>query len=479
MKTIRLAMLLVVALWAVPAWAQYTFYGSPQVVRLPDTPAGGYAQPANPNVPSGPMMAPISGQYGSAAVPVRPSVLDPAAAPRPIPEPGHRTVDGSNVVSSMLDESEAPARNGACAAESCAPSDSCGPVVCEPECCCPWFASLSWITLGRDNANRVWTTYNSDDLSDQMTNTRDIDMEWGNGGEIRFGRRFCGWDCGGGCGCVSWGIEAVYWTMQPVEGYLSTINTTGSRHVSTPLDVAYTRFANPDPLLDPISGVDYFDNAAEHRLWRRNEFHNVELNLVRGSFMPSCMPSWNVQWLVGVRYFRFDEDLRFGSLAGGYMWGEDGGIHEAYLDDRIKNNLVGFQIGFDARSNCWCNVQLYLAPKIGIYNNYIENQYSLYRGDGENAFTVDEDGTTVMGYYPRSATDNVFSVLTEIELGLYWHITQNWSAKIGYRLIAATNMGLADNQYIHYVNDLPEIDNIKTNGDLLLHGANVGITYNY
>jgi hypothetical protein len=479
MKTFRLLMvLLFVAFVTAPVWAQYTLYGSPQVMRLPDSQAAGYAQTASPNVPTGPMMAPTAGAYGS-AVPVRPTMLDPASAPRPISDPGQPMppqqtyqqpmVQQPNVVSSVLAESDMQAR-AACGAESCAPAPSCGPITCEPACCCPWFGGVSWITLGRDKANRVWTSYNSDDLRDQLTNTGDIEMDWGNGGEIRFGRRFCG------CDCVSWGLEVIYWTMQPVEGSVSTEVTTGNRHVSSPLDFDYTRFDNPDPLLPPISGGQYFDNAAKQQLWRRNEFHNVELNLVRGSFTVSCMPSWNVQWLVGVRFFRFDEDLRYGSVERNYDWGDL--AHEAFLDDRIKNNLIGFQFGFDARSNCWCNLQLYLAPKIGIYNNYIENQYSLYRGDGTNAYAVDQFDATV-GNYPIHATDNVFSVLTEIDLGVYWHITQNWSAKVGYRLMAATNMGLADNQYIHYVNDVPEIAHIKTNGDLLLHGAEVGITYNY
>ncbi|HLA86354.1 MAG TPA: BBP7 family outer membrane beta-barrel protein [Thermoguttaceae bacterium] len=469
MKTIRLLIvLLLISVCAGAAWAQNTLYGTPEVLRLPPTQTSPWTPQPAAVAPSGPMISSPSPAYGAASVPVpQPSQVQPAGYALQS-EPGPAADGRTNMVDSIVAESESygPA---ACAPPcgevgSCGPVESCGPV-CEPVCECPWFASAGFLTLGRDKGNRVWTTYNSDHLPWQLTNTNDIPMDWGYGGEVRFGRRFCG------CDCATWGIEAVYWTMKPVDGEIFTESTTGSQHVSSPLDFDYTQFDGVG------SGSDYFDDAGEHRLSRRNEFHNIELNLLRGGMACNYIPSWNVQWCVGVRFFRFDEGLRFGSIQPGFEWGEDPD-HEAYLNDRIKNNLLGFQIGFDARSNCWHGLQMYLAPKIGIYNNYIENQFSLYRGDGVNAVSLGELGE-IVGYYPVHATDNVFSVLTEVDLGLYWHVNQNWSAKVGYRLIAATSIGLADNQLIHYVNDIPEIDHIKTNGDLLLHGAYAGVAYNY
>jgi hypothetical protein len=317
--------------------------------------------------------------------------------------------------------------------------------------------------MGRDQPNRVWTTYATDHLEDQMTNTDDIGMAWANGGEIRFGRRFC-------CGCRSGGLEAVYWGLEPVHGFLSTTNPADPYTVSTPLRFSEVEF-------DSVNGVYYFDSAEEHRLWRRNEVHNVEINIIRYPLTGMGESDWNVQWAVGVRFFRFDEDLRFGSVAYEHTWGEDGGEYEAYLDEDIENNLFGFQVGFDARSNRWHRLQLYLAPKLGIYNNYIENTFALYRGDGVNAEPTSISGVT--GSYPVHSSRNVFSFLAEVDLGLCWHVTDQWSARVGYRLVAATNMGLADNQIPHYIVDIPEIEHLDTNGDLLLHGGYLGVAYNY
>ena len=454
MKITHLLMLfLLVLLWALPVSAQYTFYGAPEVVQLPPVQNSVAMQRTYPTTTPGPVLSPISPAYGAPSVPVKqPRLVQPEGSALQT-EPGAQAGNRPSVVASMFDD---PAGCCSLADETCG-TEACGPICCAPQYCCPWFVSGGWITMGRDKANRRWTSYNALNEADQLTNTDDIYMAWGNGGEIRFGRRFCG------CDCQTWALEGVYWGMKPIHGYLSTTHVNG---VSTPLNVAYIDFGPLDP------GTNYFDGAAEHRLWRRNEFHNVEVNILRGA-SSCCVPCWNVQWAVGVRFFKFDEDLRFGSLRSGYTWGQDGGSHEAYINDDIKNNLVGFQVGFDARSSCWRNLQLYLSPKLGIYNNYIENTYSIYRGDG--VIPTPQGG----GTYPVHATDNVFSVLTEIDMGLYWHVTQNWSAKIGYRLVAATNMGLADHQFIHYVNDVPELAHIKSNGDLLLHGAHVSVAFNY
>jgi hypothetical protein len=40
-------------------------------------------------------------------------------------------------------------------------------------------------------------------------------------------------------------------------------------------------------------------------------------------------------------------------------------------------------------------------------------------------------------------------------------------------------VGLADAQIPQYIVDIPEIAHIDSNGDLILHGAFAGLTYNF
>jgi hypothetical protein len=457
---------------SVGAWAQYGLYGAPEVLRLPQTQSdvlppqiyGNYAA-ADANAPIVPTArvapAPIPRQEAAVAVPER-----------------QLTGDKHSRRNRALDDSEAAERNHAvdrtpqeaglryepqCQPLDCAPGQACGAepclspgVVC-PEC--PWFASANWLIMGRDKSNRVWTTYQANYEPNQLMHSWDMKMEWESGGEVRFGRRFC---------CDQWGLEAVYWTLNPMTGFASMTNAHG---VSTPLRVSEIEF-------DGVNGEVLFDGAEEHRLWRRDEFHNIEINLIRyaSAFQFGC--PWNIRWNGGVRFLRFEESLRFGSLDQGYEWGEDGGEHEAYLRDEIKNNLIGPQIGCDARYAVRENLEFFFAPKVGVYNNRVENRFEAYRGDGVDAVPTVASHMTEY-HYPVVSHADVFSVLTEVNVGMAWNVTPNWSAQVGYRLIVGTGIGLADHQIPTYIVDVPEIAAINRNGNLLLHGVFAGVTYNY
>jgi len=313
--------------------------------------------------------------------------------------------------------------------------------------------------MGRDDANKVWTTYESGNEPNQLMNTEDIGLSWRGGGEIRFGRSFC---------CGAWALEATYWTLESFDGFVSQSHASG---VSTPLNIGWIEFAPGDPLLD------YFDNAAEHRLWRNNEIHSVEVDLVRKRMFGGYEVPFGVDCSLGIRYFRFDEDLLFGSLAAGGTWGANGGQDEAYISDRITNSLLGFQIGFHADYRLWRNLYIFATPEFGIYNNEIVNDFRLYRGDGTVAQIDPASG--MIESYPVHSTKDVVSFLTQIDLGLEWRFAERWSAEVGYRVVAVTGVGLADNQIPPYIIDVPEIRDIDYNGDLVVHGGFAGLTYRF
>jgi hypothetical protein len=187
-----------------------------------------------------------------------------------------------------------------------------------------------------------------------------------------------------------------------------------------------------------------------------------------------CQPL-NVSWLAGVRYFRFQERWAFSSLRGGGSWATPADV--GHLEDDITNSLVGFQVGCDVNYGCHSNLRLFFRPKIGIYNNHIKHTFRAYRGDGE--LFAPAAGSGVPGSYPVHSSTDSFSFLTEVDLGVEWQFTPCWSAFAGYRVVAATGIGLADNQIPPYVVDVPEIAAIDRNGQLLLHGAFAGLTFRF
>lgn len=286
-------------------------------------------------------------------------------------------------------------------------------------------------------------------------------MSWAAGGEINFGRSFC---------CGAFGFEMNYWQLAQVTGNASITNP---NNVSTPLDLRYLEVG---PAGSEVLVSTLFDNAIEHRLRRQNKAYNVELNALYYGQPGKGFSGYTVNWLVGVRFLKFDDDLLFSSLSTG-TWGGAGGVNEGYLGDKVENNLVGFHVGFQARSPQWYRFSTFLTTKFGIFNNHIKNDFMLYRGDGYNAQVQPAAG--VAGSYPVHSTANILSTVAEINLGIDWNFNERISAGIGYRVIAISGIGLADNQIPFYIVDIPEINRVDSNGDLLLHGAFANLTFGF
>lgn len=489
--------LCLVALCATTAEAQFGLYGSPELLDLSQQgpAASSYGQatrtpywvrPAAPAARAVPMAAvppPPLGYYP--ARPVQRAVADryadlpaePAPPESPYPPPATIPAEDPNGVDQMLSDSggygapgyrEQAGREGCPDCDPpCDERDSFGRAMYHLEQAVwgfygggpaegwgPWYASASALVMGRNLPNRLWTTYETGNDPHQLDG---LPFEWRWGGEIRFGRRFC-------CGST-WSLEATYWTLDPLSSFSSITHPNG---VSTTLTVGNVFFGG-------YPATEWFDAALEHRLRRTNEVHNVELNVLRYRIFSTAQLPWDVDCLVGVRFFRFDENLVFSSVADPANMSDTTMDHEAFLDDRITNNLVGFQFGFDADYYIAPTWRVSLAPKFGIYNNHIEHRFGAYLGDGTVAQQYEYPGLT----YPVNSTEDVVSFLTQVDLALEWQFARNWSAHIGYRVVAVTDVGLADHQIPHFIVDIPAIADIDHNANLILHGAVVGLSYNF
>ncbi len=322
-----------------------------------------------------------------------------------------------------------------------------------------WYASAAGLYLTRSEPRRLWTTYENNNNSNQLMNTQDADTDFEGGADLRLGRFLAG---------NRWALELGYWSINNFEGSASQSH---ANEVSSPLQFNDLEFAVGDPV------VDYFDSAADHRVYRSNELHNLELNLIEGRSSSSGCSPWSHQMLVGVRYFKFDEDLTFDTLNSGGTWGGNGGLDEVRLRDSIQNDLIGAQVGCIFQRQLGCKTRLVVTPKFGIYNNHIENRFDLRRGDGTVAAPSSFSGVT--GSYPVESSTDEISFLSEANIGLQYQASCCWSLFGGYRVVAITGMGLADEQIPQFIVDIPEIADIDTNGSLVLHGAYFGATRSF
>ncbi len=322
-----------------------------------------------------------------------------------------------------------------------------------------WYASAAGLYLSRGDAKRVWTTYDADNNANQLMNTQDAGTDFEGGAEFHLGRYVAG---------NRWALDLGYWSINNFEGSAEQDGAGFANGVSSVLAFNDLEFAPGDPL------TDYVDNSAAHRIYRENEMHNVELNLIEArSYNTGCSP-WSHQMLLGVRYFKFDEELNFDALAAGGTWGGNGGADEIRLSSRTKNDLIGAQVGCILRRQLGCKLNVVLTPKFGIYNNHVENYFDVRRGDGTAAAPSAASG--VAGGYPVESSDDVVSFLSEVNLGLEYQVSRCWSVFGGYRVMAMTGMAMADDQIPQFVIDIPEIADIDTNGCLVLHGAYFGVT---
>ena len=331
-----------------------------------------------------------------------------------------------------------------------------------PNCCPRWFGSAAGLVMGRDNSDKFWTSYLQPTNENQIMNSKDAELDWGGGVDLRLGRCF-------GCN-NAW--ELGYFGVWGMNGE-SAVRNSGDL-IGTPLDVT-----NGAPTLDGVAAADFFDNARAHKIVRESEIHSVELNVL-GNHL-ACGPGMgcgspvNVSWLAGFRYFRFDDEFSFGALQGdvgaGVVdpardWDTDGGIYAAYLNADVENNLYGFQIGARADYQPSCKWAMFLAPKIGLYGNHIESDTSFTRGDGFSEWEL-------------SAEKNDVSFLCQVDLGGTYYLSDRCSLFGGYRAVAITGVALSDEQFPQYLADTAGFEEIKSNGSVIFHGAFAGLEYRF
>ena len=70
-------------------------------------------------------------------------------------------------------------------------------------------------------------------------------------------------------------------------------------------------------------------------------------------------------------------------------------------------------------------------------------------------------------------------MLGSLDLGLNNAIGPHLSISGGYRVVVASGVALADNQIPHVLAAANEFADVKTNGDLIAHGAFGGLSFHW
>ncbi len=405
------------------------------------------------------------------------------SAPSLLPLPGAAPLAVSSTTASYTDNSDAPGSPGSSfltnelTKESTSSSESPGPPPipglcsgysgwancsgCGCNSCCGggWFGAVGGLVMGRNRANPYWTTFETGVNTNQLMNTQNAGANWAGGGMITLGKWWCG------CGCAGFGVAFTYWGLAPMTGFASI--TDPNNALSTPINL---NTQTGSVLIGANPASFFFDSAHEQTILRNDYVNNFEANLLAGNLY--SMGRFTLIGLAGFRYFRFGESLTYGSVAGGFNFGDNGGADEAYLQFRVVNNLYGFQVGAIGNYMITQRLGVFVIPKAGIYANQMNGVTRLFSGNGING---QADGV----FFPIAAHKTDISFLGEIDTGFDWAFTQNLRAFIGYRVVGVANIALADNQFLPFLADTQGFAQMKQNGGLILHGAFAGVAYTF
>ena len=112
------------------------------------------------------------------------------------------------------------------------------------------------------------------------------------------------------------------------------------------------------------------------------------------------------------------------------------------------------------------------------YANHITHHS--FVGGGSGAAFVNDPTSPYNGrqFNINSSKDDI-AIVGELDFGVNWQVSSRWSTQLGYRAVAIAGMGLATNQIPHNFSDIGGVEDIDSNGHMILHGAYLNATFNY
>lgn len=194
-----------------------------------------------------------------------------------------------------------------------------------------------------------------------------------------------------------------------------------------------------------------------------------------GAVGPAAGRRFQMNWLLGVRYFKFDENLFFSAdvddTTFDYLPTNYG---EFFHDVEVNNDLVGVQLGCNMEYNFTCCTSFIAGTKFGLYGNHMDVYQRIYNNSG-HAYI---DPLTPQNY-TINVDDTDVAFLGEVRLGLARQVGCHWRLSGGYRAVAVSGVASAPHQ-MPVGRMLPALlDNpvVYRDGDLILHGGYGGVEY--
>jgi len=400
-------------------------------------------------------------------------------------------------------------------------------------CTSPWFVGFGGLVMSRDNENDYLFSYDDANESRQLTNSREANFDWAGGFEVNFGRMF---NCGqNAVEAVYWGLFPTDGTTITTDG-----DTAGALNgilnwdqLNYGLDPLLNPWTADDFVNNSTRHMVRRQNEVHNIEINLISFlsggggYGGAYGIGGGGCGPGgqscgkqgcgvcsgtsscgggcrggacgggspCSPSlaglgsasgaggssacgspWSHDWLVGVRFFRFRDNLLFGAeRAGGNGVFQDED-DEIYYNIDITNDLVGAQLGFSGAYAVNCRFALDYGVKFGVYGNQISHISEI--GGSQGVATINNGPNAGVDFYVQNKKKDL-AFLGEANLGLTWRFGNCWRAKVGYRAVAVTGVAHPTNQIWHDLRGIQDVRWVDSNGSLILHGGYARAEYRF
>lgn len=376
-------------------------------------------------------------------------------------------------------------------------SGACGDGACgaaaRPELS-PWFGSANLLFFTREDG-RGRSIMSGGGANGRNVRSSLVDPDSSVGFDIGVGRYF-------GCGQYGLGLNYMYWNPSS-ESVIVNTDTVGVPFVAGTLrsdNIGYNDISidiggtGVEPVYDVINGVGAYAGATGIRLTRDMSFQGIEANLFNFGLMGArraayagCAPGYGgaagpmirpssgklrVAMSQGFRWFQIKDDFEAAfniDGAAGYQ------AEDLYDNVDIENNLFGYQIGSMLNYCLSSKLNMNVGGKFGIYGNNVDYRHRV--GTDTTTAYINGDNTALIDI---NTSDTVLAALGELDLGLGYRISNAWSIRGGYRMLAAC--GVADsveNQMSTDYSSLADATNFDASDCVILHGGYVGLTFNW
>ncbi|HBE68498.1 MAG TPA: hypothetical protein DDW52_10160 [Planctomycetaceae bacterium] len=194
---------------------------------------------------------------------------------------------------------------------------------------------------------------------------------------------------------------------------------------------------------------------------------------------PGCGSRCSVGWLMGFRYFRFEDNLTYAASLQDSMISR--AADDLYYDVNTTNDLFGFQLGSRLNYCLGKRANLWASCKGGVYGNH-STLYTRLATEFQNAYLNDTRTPTNpnngQAYIFNESKDTV-AFLGEIGAGVGLRLTCRWTANFGYRAIFANGVATSVDNYRETFANYAAVRNYDPYGTLVIHGVDIGAAYNF